>query len=139
MLNYKFLLTPSSDQIRHIISLYRTAGWWEKDVPDDPHLVERIIAGSHCFMVATEGEEIVGMGRVISDRASDAYIQDLTVKETYRDMGVGTEIVKRILSRLEEDGIKWIALIAERNSHEFYEHFGYKIMPDSMPMIKVLT
>jgi len=139
MLNYKFLLSPSSDQIRHIISLYRSAGWWAKDVPDDPHLVERIIAGSHCFMVATEGEEIVGMGRVISDRASDAYIQDLTVKETYRDMGVGTEIVKRILSRLEEDGIKWIALIAERNSHEFYEHFGYKIMPDSMPMIKILT
>lgn len=139
MLNYKFLLSPSSDQIRHIISLYRSADWWAKDVPDDPHLVERIITGSHCFMVATEGEEIVGMGRVISDRASDAYIQDLTVKEAYRDMGVGTEIVKRILSRLEEDGIKWIALIAERNSHEFYEHFGYKIMPDSMPMIKILT
>lgn len=139
MLNYKFLLTPSSDQIRHIISLYRTADWWTKDAPDDSHLVERIIAGSHCFMVATEGEEVVGMGRAISDRASDAYIQDLTVKETYREMGVGTEIVKRILSRLEEDGIKWIALIAERNTYEFYEHFGYKIMPDSMPMIKILT
>ncbi len=139
MVNYKFLLTPSSDQIRHIISLYRMAGWWAKDVPDDPPLVERIIAGSHCFMVATEGEEVVGMGRAISDRASDAYIQDLTVQEKYREMGVGTEIVKRVLSRLEEDGIKWIALIAERNSHEFYEHFGYKIMPDSMPMIKILT
>jgi aralkylamine N-acetyltransferase len=139
MLNYKFLLTPSSDQIRHIISLYRTAGWWSKDIPDDPHLVERIIAGSHCFIVATEGEEIVGMGRAISDRASDAYIQDLTVKETYREMGVGTEIVNRILSRLEKDGIKWIALIAEKNSHKFYEHLGYKIMPDSTPMIKILT
>ena len=139
MLNYKFLLTPSSDQIRHIISLYRMAGWWAKDAPDDPTLVERIIAGSHCFMVATEGEEVAGMGRAISDRASDAYIQDLAVQERYREMGVGTEIVKRILSRLEEDGIKWIALIAERNSHEFYEHLGYKIMPDSMPMIKILT
>jgi len=139
MLNYKFLLTPSSDQIRQIISLYRMAGWWEKDIPDDPLLVERIIAGSHCFMVASEGDEVVGMGRAISDRASDAYIQDLTVQETYREMGVGTEILKRILSRLEEDGIKWIGLIAERNSHGFYEHFGYRIMPDSMPMIKILT
>ncbi len=139
MLNYKFLLTPSSDQIRQIISLYRMAGWWEKDIPDDPLLVERIIAGSHCFMVASEGDEVVGMGRAISDRASDAYIQDMTVQETYRDMGVGTEILKRILSRLEEDGIKWIGLIAERNSHGFYEHFGYRIMPDSMPMIKILT
>jgi len=139
MLNYKFLLTPSSDQIRQIISLYRMAGWWEKDIPDDPLLVERIIAGSHCFMAAYEGDEVVGMGRAISDRASDAYIQDMTVKETHRDMGVGTEILKRILSRLEEDGIKWIGLIAERNSHGFYEHFGYRIMPDSMPMIKILT
>jgi spermidine synthase len=114
------------------------AGWWEKDAPDNPDLVKRIIAGSHCFMVAIEGEEIVGMGRAISDRASDAYIQDLTVHERYRDMGLGTEIVKRILSRLEEDGIKWIALIAERNSHKFYEQIGYEIMPDSMPMIKII-
>jgi len=139
MVNYKFLLTPSSDQIRQVISLYRMTDWWEKDVPDDPLMVGRIIAGSHCFMVAVEGEIIVGMGRAISDRASDAYIQDLTVQENCRKMGIGTEILKRILRRLEEDGIKWIALIAERNSHGFYEHFGYKIMPDSMPMLKILT
>jgi aralkylamine N-acetyltransferase len=139
MLNYKFLINPSSDQILQIIALYRTAGWWENDTPDDPALVGRIIAGSHCFMVASEGEKIAGMGRAISDRASDAYIQDLTVLEMYRNMGVGTEIVKRILSRLEADGIKWIGLIAERNSHEFYEHLGYRIMPDSMPMLKILT
>lgn len=138
MPSYRFLLIPSSDQINSIISLYRMAGWWEKDAPDNPDLVKRIIAGSHCFMVAIEGEEIVGMGRAISDRASDAYIQDLTVHERYRDMGLGTEIVKRILSRLEEDGIKWIALIAERNSHKFYEQIGYEIMPDSMPMIKII-
>jgi len=115
------------------------AGWWEKNAPDDPDLVERIIAGSYCFMVAIEGEEIAGMGRAISDRASDAYIQDLTVHEKYRNMGVGTEILKRISNRLEEDGIKWIALIAERNTHGFYERLGYKIMPDSMPMRKILT
>jgi spermidine synthase len=114
------------------------AGWWTNEIPDDPALVGRIIAGSHCFMVAIEDERIAGMGRAISDRASDAYIQDLTVHGAYRNTGVGTEIVKRILNRLEADGIKWIGLIAERNSHEFYEHLGYEIMDDSMPMLKIL-
>ena len=138
MLNFTFLVDPSSDQIRQITGLYHLAGWWGKNMPDDPSLVKQIIKGSHCVMAATEDEEIVGMGRAISDRASDAYIQDLTVINSYRGKGIGFEILKRLVSRLEEDGIKWIGLIAEGNSDGFYSHFGFKKMPDSMPMLKIL-
>lgn len=138
MLNFTFLVDPSSDQIRQITALYRLAGWWSKDMPDDPSLVRQIIKGSHCFMIAIEDEEIVGMGRVISDRASDSYIQDLTVINSYRGKGVGSEILERIVARLEKDGIKWIGLIAEGNSDDFYSHFGFKKMPDSLPMLMIL-
>jgi spermidine synthase len=138
MLNFTFLVGPSSDQIRQITGLYRSAGWWGKNMPDDPSVVKQIIKGSHCFMVAMQDEEIVGMGRAISDRASDAYIQDLTVINSYRGKGIGFEILKRLVSRLEEDGIKWIGLIAEGNSDGFYSHFGFKKMPDSMPMLNIL-
>lgn len=138
MLNFTFLVDPSSDQIRQITALYRLAGWWSKDMPDDPSLVRQIIKGSHCFMIAIEDGEIVGMGRAISDRASDSYIQDLTVINSYRGKGVGSEILERIVARLEKDGIKWIGLIAEGNSDDFYSHFGFKKMPDSLPMLMIL-
>ena len=138
MLNFTFLVDSSSDQIRQITGLYRSAGWWGKNMPDDPSLVKQIIKGSHCFMVAMEDEEIVGMGRAISDRGSDSYIQDLTVINSYRGKGIGAEILQRIVACLEKDGIKWIGLIAEGNSDDFYSHFGFKKMPDSMPMLKIL-
>lgn len=75
------------------------------------------------------------MGRAISDRISDSYIQDVTVQENFRGRGVGTRIVRMIIERLHKDGIYWIGLIAEKGSHGFYEPIGFKKMPDSIPMI----
>jgi aralkylamine N-acetyltransferase len=95
---------------------------------DNPELVLRIIQGSHCFMVAQDDREIVGMGRSISDRTSDAYIQDVTVKKKFRGQGIGTHIIRMIINRLQMDGVFWIGLIAEKGSHGFYEPIGFKPM-----------
>lgn len=138
MYKYTFLDDPSSDQIKQITAIYRLTGWWVDDIPDDPSHVRQIIAGSHCFIIVTVENKIIGMGRAISDKASDAYIQDLTVVDSHRKKGIGTEILKRLVARLEGDGIKWIALIAERNSRDFYTNYGFNIMPDSTPMLKLL-
>lgn len=136
---YSFLSSrhdPIPDtRIDQIITLYRQAGWWKNPGADRDH-VRRIITGSHCFLVAMENDKLVGMGRVISDGESDTYIQDVTVKTTCRKKGIGTQIVKRLVEQIEADGLKWIGLIAERNTHEFYERIGFKKMPDSIPMLK---
>ncbi len=86
-------------------------------------------------MVAQRDREIVGMGRSISDRTSDAYIQDVTVKKDFRGQGIGTYIIRMIINRLQSDGISWIGLIAERDSRGFYEPIGFKSMINSTPMI----
>jgi len=77
----------------------------------------------------------VGMGRVISDQANDAYIQDLTVHPYYRHRGIGTSLVNFLLGRLKNDNLPWIGLIAERNTFPFYARFGFEKMPDSTPML----
>ncbi len=135
MTTYTFLDFPTLGQLEQIISLYRLEGWWD-DSPDNPDLVARIVAGSHCFMVVIDGDEVIGMGRAISDRASDAYIQDVTVKTAYRGRGIGTQIIARLIDRLHRDGLYWIGLIAERNSHPFYERLGFNKMPNSVAMLK---
>ena len=114
--------------------LYRMAGWWT-DQDDDPDLVNRIIVGSHCFMIASKGDAIIAMGRAISDKASDAYIQDVMVNNAYQGQGIGSRIIRELIARLHNDGLNWIGLIAERGSHRFYERLGFKIMRDSEPML----
>ena len=133
-ITFTFLQKPTSDQIKQIIRLYRLADWWT-DTSDNPTFVRRMIAGSHCFIIATEGAAIIGMGRALSDGVSDAYIQDVTVTGEYQHRGIGSLIVKKLVSRLQDDGLSWIGLIAERNSHAFYERLDFKLMPDSVPML----
>jgi len=101
----------------------------------DPALIRRIISGSHCFVIAVNPDGIIGMGRAISDGASDAYIQDVTVLDGQRGKGIGKKIVQKLVLRLESDGLTWIGLIAERGSQNFYKPLGFESMPDARPML----
>ena len=133
MISLSFLENPDAADQRQIIALYRRADWWGAG-PDDPGLVRRIVDGSHCFVVARFGPTIVGMGRAISDRASDAWIQDVTVDPDFRHRGIGSRIVRRIVARLEKDGLMWIGLVAERNTAPLYRPLGFEAMADALPM-----
>ena len=138
MPQYSYLTEPTPEEIHRITALYRQAGWWPEN-GEDPLLVSRIISGSHCFAIAETSGLIVGMGRAISDRASDAYIQDVVVDKDSRGVGIGTKIVQMLIHRLCKDGLTWIGLIAERNSHQFYQQLGFEIMPDATPLIHTPT
>lgn len=119
------------------MALYQAAGWWSAG-GDHPEIVDGIIRGSHCFLVACQASRIIGMGRAISDGASDAYVQDVTVQDTFRHQGIGRNIVERLLHRLEGDGIQWIGLIAENKSQEFYSPMGFRPMAHATPMVKIV-
>lgn len=135
MIDYRFIDRPSHADIQRLTRLYRQAGWWH-DKADHPSLVAGIVAGSHCFLVARQAGEIIAMGRAISDRVSDAYIQDVTVDPDHRRQGIGSQIIAQLVARLEADGITWIGLIAERKTHPFYRPLGFAPMADALPMLK---
>ena len=136
MYTYRFISHLIPHDIPQIIDLYRAASWWSSDTDDEP-LLEGIVTGSHCFLTAAKDIEIIGMGRAISDGVSDAYIQDVTVKAVYRKKGIGTALVKRLVERLESDGLRWIGLIAEQNSAAFYRPLGFSEMAGSVPMLRL--
>lgn len=136
MLTYTFLNKPTSEQIDAITFMYRSQGWWTQS-DDDPELVAKIVSGSHCFLLVQQRADIVGMGRAISDGVSDAYIQDVTVKAEYRKRGIGSQIVQRLVERLNAEGLNWVGLIAENNAYEFYEPLGFQVMPNSVPMLNL--
>jgi len=118
---------------QEIVDLYRAGGWWKDEY--DPAGIPALVEGSHAFAVAVDVKgHAVGMGRAITDRYSDAYIQDVVVMDERRGEGIGRMIVERLLERLREDGLGWIGLIAEDGSEEFYEGLGFKRMKGT-PML----
>jgi spermidine synthase len=134
---YRFLERPTEPQAQQIVGLYRAQGWWQADDDAQERLLERLVAGSHCFVVALEGETVIGMGRAISDGVSDAYIQDLTVRADRRRQGVAKGLLRKLLDRLHRDGLFWTALIAEPGSRGLYQGCGFREMPGATPMLMV--
>ena len=136
MREYTFIEHPTVDEISQITDLYRGQDWWKQE-EDNPEVIRMIVTGSHCFLVVRYEGRIIGMGRAISDGASDAYLQDVTVMDSFRGEGIGSRIVETLIGRLEQDEIHWIGLIAESGSHPFYERLGFSIMERATPMLRL--
>ncbi|OYT29255.1 GNAT family N-acetyltransferase [Thermoplasmatales archaeon ex4572_165] len=120
--------------IEDIASLYKAGNWWEKEA--DSSFIPSLIKNSFAFVVAVnkETDTAVGMGRVLSDGVSDAYIQDVVVLKDWRGNGVGKMIVKKLIDHCLSKNVKWIALISEPNQEGFYLPLGFKEMKHYVPM-----
>ncbi|MDD5307222.1 MAG: GNAT family N-acetyltransferase [Deltaproteobacteria bacterium] len=136
MLDYVFLEAHDNDRLSGIAALYREMGWWDRAGGDDAAHVAALVAGSHAFLAVYEDGALAGMGRALSDRTSDAYVQDLAVRPPFRGRGIGGELAKRLVARLRADGISWIGLVAESGSRGMYERLGFEEMPGALPMLK---
>lgn len=130
-INIKIIDSWNQDEI---VDLYKSGGWWKEHY--NPSGINRIIKGSFAFAIAfdTKIKKAVGMGRVLSDGVSDAYIQDLVILKEYRNLGIGREIVKVLIDHCKKKGINWISLIAEPKQDGFYETLGFKTMENYIPM-----
>lgn len=117
-----------------LVDLYRAGGWWLNE--HDPSRLPELVRSSFAFAVAVEEKtgRSVGMGRVISDGVSDAYIQDFVVIPEFRGRGAGRKILRALLVYCYERDITWIGLIAEPGTEEFYTAAGFARMKEHVPM-----
>jgi len=118
-----------------IVQLYKAAGWWKESY--DKAGIPQLIVGSFAFAVAVDkkNEKAIGMGRVLSDGTSDAYIQDLVILPPHRGQNLGKKLVHALVDHCLSKGILWIGLIAEPGSSQFYTTLGFKPMEHYVPML----
>lgn len=118
-----------------IVALYREGGWWREEW-DAAH-IPALISNSFLFLVAIEKAtgRAVGMGRVISDGVSDAYIQDVVVHRDFRGRGLGTRIISSLTGKCRKAGLVWIGCIAEPGTEGIYLTVGFEEMKGHTPMI----
>ena len=137
-LEIKFIFCPELREIKEIVDVYEQTNWIRIKEKEDRayymNLVSQMVTGSFLFTVAVLDGKIVGTGRAISDKASDAYIQDVVIMENFRNQGIGAQIIKSLIDKLKEKKIKWIALIARENSNKFYEKLGFHEIRNTTPM-----
>lgn len=132
MMRYRFIKTPDEKTLARLAALYAEQGWWTRK--DKPAMLRRMVKESHCFLIAEENGQVAGMGRALNAWSGEAYIHDVAVLKAFRGREVGSQLIKRLVSRLKKDGIRWIGLIASGNSAPFYESLGFRSPAGSKAM-----
>ncbi|MCG8616831.1 MAG: GNAT family N-acetyltransferase [Desulfobacterales bacterium] len=123
----------TSAPLEELKTLYKDAGWWDAAYGEHPEFLVSVPRDSALFAGAFYKKKLIGMGRALSDRTSDAYIQDVVVLNTYRGLGIGSKIIKVLIRELMNLGVDWIGLIGEPGTQSFYERLGFKEMKDHIP------
>ncbi len=101
---------------------YLAASYWAPGLPLD--VLRRAIAGSVCLGVY-RGTEQVGFARVITDRATFAYLCDVFVLDAHRGRGLGAWLVQAAAAHPDLQGLRrWV--LVTRDAHGLYERFGFR-------------
>lgn len=109
--------------------------YWAKGIPRA--VVARSIEHSLCFAALDEGA-LAGFTRVITDRATFAYLADVFVVASHRGRGIGKELMQAVMSHPELQGIRRWHLVT-RDAHALYARFGFVAIdaPERHMMIAV--
>ena len=86
-------------------------------------VLERAIENSLCVGVYHQGEQ-VGFARVITDKATFAYLADVYVLESHRGKGLSTKIMDFVESHPDLKGVRRKMLVT-RDAHGLYRKYGY--------------
>lgn len=104
-----------------VIHGFLTSSYWALGIPRET--VARSMEHSLCFG-AFDGDRQVGFARVISDRATYAYVCDVFALESDRKRGIGKSLMAAIMAHPELQGLRrWT--LATRDAHGLYRQFGF--------------
>ncbi len=98
-----------------------TESYWAKNRTLEQTLTA--IENSICYGVY-KGRSQVGFARVITDRATFAYLGDVYVLEDHRGRGLSKWLMQTIVDQPDMQGLRrW--LLATRDAHGLYENYGF--------------
>lgn len=96
--------------------------YWAKGITKEK--VQRSIDNSMCFSIYHEKKQI-GFARVITDKATFAYLADVFVLNAYRGQGLSKWLIQTILAHPDLQGLRrWV--LATADAHGLYKQFGFE-------------
>ena len=134
MADYEITSDPARFDL-DAIHAFLSQTYWATGIPRAT--VERAIANSVCFSVLQDGAQ-VGFARMITDKATFAYLSDVYVLEAHRGKGLARRIMDAVRQHPELQGLRR-QLLATRDAHGLYEKYGFKPLAAPERMMEVLV
>jgi GNAT superfamily N-acetyltransferase len=96
--------------------------YWAQHIP--LATMERAIAHSLCFGAYAPDGALAGFCRVVTDRATFAWLCDVFVLPAHRGHGLGKQLVRTMLAHPDLQNLRR-HLLATLDAHGLYEQHGY--------------
>lgn len=98
-------------------------GWPKK--PDSEVLRKSIRGATYVVLAVDTGQKkLVGYITALSDNVLSAYIPFLEVEKSYRECGIGHELVRRMVEQLSH--LYMVDLVCDKELAGFYEEAGFE-------------
>lgn len=107
---------------RETIHRFLADSYWAPNVPRE--VVDRSIENSMPFGLY-DGARQVGFARVITDRATFAYVADVFVLESHRRRGLALWLMQTIKGHPELQNLRRWTLFT-RDAHDLYRKIGFR-------------
>jgi GNAT superfamily N-acetyltransferase len=109
---------------RDAVARFLAQSYWARGIPVE--IVSKAIDGSLCFSLRDATRQ-VGFARVITDRATIAYLNDVFVLPEFQGKGLGRWLMECVMSHPELQGLRrWV--LVTRDAHKLYAEFGFKAL-----------
>ena len=111
-----------------LIHSFLTQSYWAEGISKE--IVQRSIDGALCFAVVDNDNadlpagRQVGFARMITDKATFAYLADVFIIEEYRGLGLSKWLMEVIMSHPDLQGLRRM-MLATRDAHSLYKKFGF--------------
>ena len=116
----------TSVSLDDVLHLYQAVGW--TNYTNQPQMLSRALSHSLAIYLARDGEEIVGLVRLIGDGFSSVFVQDLIVLPTYQRQGIGSALMKQALADYKD--VYQVQLATEQTEKNlgFYRSLGFETL-----------
>lgn len=103
------------------IHAFLIESYWSPGISRD--VVARAIAGSVCIG-AFQGDAQVGFARLVTDKATFAYLADVYVLVEHRGQGLARAMLDALFAHANVQDLRRI-MLATRDAHELYAKYGF--------------
>ena len=116
----------TSGSIDDVLHLYQAVGW--TNYTNQTEMLEKSLAHSLAIYVARDGEEIVGLVRLVGDGFSSVFVQDLIVLPNYQRQGIGSDLMKEALGDYKNAYQVQLATEQTEKTLGFYRSLGFETL-----------
>lgn len=116
----------TSVSINDVLPLYQAVGW--TNYTNQPQMLEQSLAHSLATYLARDGEEIVGVVRLVGDGFSSVFVQDLIVLPSYQRQGIGSALMEKALGDFKDAYQVQLATDQTEKTLGFYRSLGFETL-----------